>query len=272
MFNDCLTEFLNILHLTLGSCEGLAPSHWCSLTPSVLTSPGSLSRVMPRLVIPSLFPATVCTLVSSTKEHSASSWGTSTCSILCPLSAWPGPGAAPWVASQLSYPAAVSLCPDLYCLQTCFRAVSTFVSSALPCSLPDSTPPSASPEFPPTGCVGSVLSTTRELELFFSASAALKHVLCKKGWNESLYFLGSFPGHAFPCLGHSLSQRQPPTTFNLGYTASLLSDGIRGNKLSFLAGICFRDKSNPLVCICIKQEGDGIVSHSYIRLNTFAYK
>ena len=126
-----------------------------------------LSRVMPRLVIPPVFPATVCTLVSSTKEHSTGSWGTSTCSMLCPLSAWPGPGAVPWVASQLSYPAAVSLSPESP-LSANMLPCSKHIRVPSPaCSLPHSRPPSASPEFPPTGCLGSVLSTTREPELFF---------------------------------------------------------------------------------------------------------
>ena len=89
---------------------------------------------------------------------------------------------------------------------------------------------------------------------------------------QKFVFSGFLSRACFSLLGTLFVTEATPTTFNLGYTASLLSDGIRGNKLSFLAGICLRDKSNPLVCICIKQEGDGIVSHSYIRLNTFAYK
>ena len=72
----------------------------------------------------------------------------------------------------------------------------------------------------------------------------------KKGWNKSLYFLGSFPGHAFPCLGHSLSQWQPLPPLSKVYTASLLSDGIRGNKLSFLTGIVSGINPTPL-CVYV---------------------
>lgn len=169
VFNDCLTEFLKILQLTLGSCEGLAPTHWCSLTPSVLTSPGSLCLgscqgwSYPRYSLP-LF-ALWCPPPRST--------------VPAPGEPAPAPCYAPWVPGQAlgPYPGWLLSCPilrlflsapNLHCLQTCFRAVSTFVSPALPCSLPDSRPPSSSPEFPPTGCLGSVLSTTREPELFFS--------------------------------------------------------------------------------------------------------
>ena len=91
---------------------------------------------------------------------------------------------------------------------------------------------------------------------------------------ESKLVFSGFPSRAcFSLLGTLfVTVATLPTTFTLGYAASLLSDGIRDNKLSFLAGICFRDRANPLVCICIKQEGNGIESHSFIRLNPFAYK
>lgn len=165
---------------------------------------------MPRLLIPSLSlpPFVLCCPPPGSP-------------VLAPKDPAPAPCYAPWVPGQT-----LGLCPGwlLSCcilwlfpsalsrhfLQMCLLHVSTFMSPALLCPLPDSRPPPTLPEFPPTGCTGSVLSTTRELELlFFFCLAALKRVLCKKGWNESLYFLGYLPGHAFPCLGHSLSQWQP---------------------------------------------------------------
>lgn len=116
MFNNCLTKFLKMLPLTRGSWEGLAAAHQRSLTPPythLCRQPPP--RVMQRLVVPLVFPAAACPLVSSTKKHSTSSQGLSTCSVLCPSNTQPGPGAVPRVASQLFHAVGMGcarLCPE----------------------------------------------------------------------------------------------------------------------------------------------------------------
>ena len=137
--------------------------------------------------------------------------------VLAPGEPAPAPCYAPWVPGQALglRPGWLLSCPIL----RLSLPRSPQSANMLPCSkhirVPSPTLLSAwldtpiwSPEFPPTGCVGSVLSTTRELELFFLLRQLLSMYSVKRDGMKVCIFWVPFQGMLF-LAWDTLSQWQP---------------------------------------------------------------
>ena len=137
--------------------------------------------------------------------------------VLAPGEPAPAPCYAPWVPGQALglRPGWLLSCPIL----RLSLPRSPQSANMLPCSKHIRVPSPAllsawldtpiwSPEFPPTGCVGSVLSTTRELELFFLLRQLLSMYSVKRDGMKVCIFWVPFQGMLF-LAWDTLSQWQP---------------------------------------------------------------